>query len=139
MNDTRTFSNIDLLVSESMELEIGEGAEWFVPLELSLEDIVDKILLNLPRNSFYITPDDSKGVVRITKTHKGDGMRTVSSLNEISKLMENRTTDETFAVAEEVNPMQFEELVSNIEESGDFTVLEYKPEDTPRTITILCR
>ncbi|MBU0534949.1 hypothetical protein KKC62_02165 [Patescibacteria group bacterium] len=66
-------------------------------------------------------------------------MKTVGTISQIRAFMKGCSQDETFAVAEEVNPVQFEVLVGSIEESGDLTVLEYDTEGTPRTINVLCR
>lgn len=66
-------------------------------------------------------------------------METVSSLREIRKLMKSLSTDETFAVAEELDPTQFNALIRNIEKSGNLIVLESNPEAVPRTLMVGCR
>jgi hypothetical protein len=137
----RTFSesHIGMLVDQAMEIDIGESIEWLVPLELSMDEAINMVLGRLPKNRFYITPIDSKGAIKIIKTHNGGQMKTVYSIEGIRNSMKNCTTDETFAIAEEVDPVQFMNLIEAIESSGDLTVSEYNPDTTPRTITILCR
>lgn len=129
-------------ISMCREMGIDESRELLTDMQVDINAVEEMVRKELGNGHYIVCTNYSRGTIEVAKVKNQEEMEKystdqISSYEQALRVLKNSKCNErVFKIPEEVNPVEFVNLIKEMEDvSSEILLIDYNVRSTPRTIT----